>query len=100
MLHDKLPEVITLLKNNKVKRAYAFGSSVKETFNEQSDVDLLIAFDDNLNPVDYGQHYFDLIDQLEGLLQRPVDIITEPSLKNPYFIKSVNESKVLLYEAL
>lgn len=97
-LQNKIPEIIILLKKHRVKRAYAFGSAVKGDFNAASDIDLLIAFDDNLNPVEYGQHYFDLVDQLEALLQLPVDVITEPSLKNPYFIKSVNETKVPLYE--
>lgn len=97
-LQNKIPEVIVLLKKHRVKRAYAFGSAVKGDFKAGSDIDLLIAFDDTLNPVEYGQHYFDLVDQLEALLQFPVDVITEPSLKNPFFIKSVNETKVPLYE--
>ncbi len=98
ILQNKIPYVVELLRKHKVKRAYAFGSAVTGDFNKDSDIDLLIAFEDNLDPVEYGQHYFDLADQLEQLLQRPVDLITEPSLKNPYFIKSVNESKIALYE--
>jgi len=97
ILQNKIPSVVELLRKHKVKRAYAFGSAVTGDFNKDSDIDLLIAFEDNLDPVEYGQHYFDLADQLEQLLQRPVDLITEPSLKNPYFIKSVNESKIALY---
>jgi len=97
-LQNKIPSVVELLRKHKVKRAYAFGSAVTGDFNKDSDIDLLIAFEDNLDPVEYGQHYFDLADQLEQLLQRPVDLITEPSLKNPYFIKSVNASKIALYE--
>ncbi len=98
ILQNKIPSIVELLRKHKVKRAYAFGSAVTGDFNKDSDIDLLIAFEDNLDPVEYGQHYFDLADQLEQLLQRPVDLITEPSLKNPYFIKSVNESKIALYE--
>jgi len=98
ILQNKIPSVVELLRKHKVKRAYAFGSAVTGDFNKDSDIDLLIAFEDNLDPVEYGQHYFDLADQLEQLLQRPVELITEPSLKNPYFIKSVNESKIALYE--
>lgn len=90
--------MVALMKKHKVKRAYAFGSVVKGNFNKDSDIDILIAFEDNLNPVEYGQHYFDLADQLEELLQCPVDLITEASLKNPYFIKNLNETKVPLYE--
>ena len=98
LLRDKIPAVLQLLRQHKVKRAYAFGSAIKGNFKSDSDIDLLIAFEDNLDPVEYGQHYFELADQLESLLKRPVDLITESSLKNPYFIKSINESKISLYE--
>lgn len=98
ILKDRLPEVISLMKNHKVKKAYAFGSVVNQNFNANSDIDLLVAFEDNLDPVEYGELYFDLAEKLELLLQRHIDLITEPSLKNPYFIKSVNEAKFALYE--
>jgi len=95
---NKIPSMVALMKKHKVKRAYAFGSVVKGDFNKDSDIDILIAFEDNLDPVEYGQHYFDLAEQLEELLERSVDLVTEASLKNPYFIKNLNETKVPLYE--
>ncbi len=42
---------------------------------------------------DYADTYFDLADQLENLFQRPVDLVTDKSLSNPYFIDSVNQTK-------
>ncbi|MBX2899181.1 MAG: nucleotidyltransferase domain-containing protein [Cyclobacteriaceae bacterium] len=98
LLIDKLPAVVQLLKKHKVKRAYAFGSAINGNFTTTSDIDLLIAFEDNLDPIEYGVQYFELANQLELLLERSVDLITEPSLKNSYFISSVNKSKVPLYE--
>ncbi|MCW5911422.1 MAG: nucleotidyltransferase domain-containing protein [Cyclobacteriaceae bacterium] len=97
-LKSKMPVVIRLLKKHRVKRAYAFGSAVTGGFNPNSDIDLLVAFDDKLDPVEYGKHYFELAEQLEQILSHPVDLVTEASLKNPYFIKSLNETKVPLYE--
>lgn len=98
VLKNKMPVVVQLLKKHKVKRAYAFGSAVTGGFGKDSDIDLLVAFDDALDPVEYGQHYFELAEQLEQILKHPVDLVTEASLKNPYFIKSLNETKVPLYE--
>jgi uncharacterized protein len=97
-LKSSLPQVVSLMKSHRVKRAYAFGSVVKGSFEGHSDIDLLITFDDNIDPVTYGELYFDLAEQLETLLKRPVDLITELSLRNPYFIAAINKTKVLLYE--
>ncbi len=98
VLKNKMPVVVQLLKKHKVKLAYAFGSAVTGGFGKDSDIDLLVAFDETLDPVAYGQHYFELAEQLEQILKHPVDLVTEASLKNPYFIKSLNETKVPLYE--
>jgi len=79
-----------------VKSLFAFGSVCTGTFNDKSDIDLLITF----YPMDFGDYadaYFDLADKLEDLFNRPVDLITEKSLKNPYFIDSINKTKTLLY---
>ncbi|SLM29884.1 conserved hypothetical protein [Desulfamplus magnetovallimortis] len=34
---------------------------------------------------------------LKKILNKPVDLITERSLGNPYFIESVNKNKVQIY---
>jgi len=98
LLQTKLPEVVELFEEHQVSRAYAFGSIVTKHFNNNSDIDLLISFNEGLDPVRYGEHYFSLVDKLEALFDRKVDLVTELSLKNPYFIKAINNSKVALYE--
>jgi len=47
---------------------------------------------------EYADNYFDLAEKLENLLKKPIDLITLQSLKNPYFIESVDKSKKLIYE--
>lgn len=91
-------EVTQILRENKVTRAYAFGSVMTSKFTEDSDIDLLVSFETNLDPVEYGDYYFNLIEKLESLLHRKVDITTEKSLSNPYFIKSINKTKTPIYE--
>jgi predicted nucleotidyltransferase len=46
---------------------------------------------------DYADTYFEVADTLEKILRRPVDLVTDKSLHNPYFIASVNQTKTLLY---
>jgi predicted nucleotidyltransferase len=90
-IQAQIPSLITLLKEHKVKRAYAFGSV-------DSDVDLLISFEDGIDPIEYGDLYWSLDEKLPLLLHRPVDLLTERQLRNPYFIKVMNETKTALYE--
>lgn len=46
---------------------------------------------------DYADTYFDLADRFEHLFRRPVDLITDKSLSNPYFIESINKTKIQVY---
>jgi predicted nucleotidyltransferase len=46
---------------------------------------------------DYADAYFDLAEEFENLFQRQVDLVTDKSLANPYFIASVNQTKTMLY---
>ena len=98
LLANQLPTVTRILREKGVKRAYAFGSVCTEQFNEASDVDLLIAFNETLDPVVYGENYFSLAHALELVLQRRVDLVTERSLQNPHFIAMLNETKMAIYE--
>ena len=92
-----LPKVIELFKKHKIKNAYIFGSAVTEKFNNDSDVDFLVNLQDGLNPVDAGGHLWDLEYELKDLLHRDIDLLTERSLKNPYFISEINATKVAIY---
>jgi len=97
-LQQKLPEVQRLFKEHKIKRAYAFGSVVTDKFNDESDVDFLISFEDNLDPLVSGENYWSLLETFQDLFKRDVDLVTERSLRNPYFIERLNETKQLIYE--
>ncbi len=98
LLKNKLPEVIDVLKKNRVKKAYAFGSVTHGKFNPESDVDILIAFEDGLDPIEYGDNYFKILYSLQDILSRSVDLVTERSLKNKYFIEELDRTKIPLYE--
>ena len=98
LLTDKMGELIKLCNLYKVKSMYAFGSVCTDKFNDKSDVDLLISFED-LSIDQYTDNYFDLHYKLEDLFQRKIDLLTEKSLSNPYFIKGIEQNKQLIYAA-
>ncbi len=98
LLADNIDRIRGLCISYNVKSLFAFGSVCTDRFNDESDVDLLISF----NPMEYGEYaetYFELAEKFENLLHRPVDLVTEKSLSNPYFIESINQTKTLIYEA-
>jgi predicted nucleotidyltransferase len=80
-----------------VKSLFAFGSVTGNSFSEESDIDFVVSFMP-MSHADYADNYFNLVEKLEELFQRPVDLVTERSLKNPYFIDSVNKTKSRIYE--
>ncbi len=99
ILETRKEELKDLCKLLKVKRLYAFGSVVSDTFRDDSDLDFLISFSDSLSVEEYTNNYFSLQYKLRGLFNREIDIVTERTLSNPYFIESINETKELIYEA-
>lgn len=92
-----LPQVNFLFKKHKIKSAYIFGSALTDKFSEKSDVDFLVNMEENLDPVDAGEHLWDLTFELEDLLNRKIDLITEKSIKNPYFKSELNKTKFSIY---
>lgn len=98
LISDNIDNIQTLCMTHKVKSLFASGSICTDKFNDKSDVDLLISF----QPMDYGDYadtYFILADKFEYLFNRKVDLVTDKSLSNPYFISSINLTKTLIYGA-
>ena len=92
-----LPEVINLFIKHKIQKAYLFGSILTEKFNEKSDIDFLVNIQDNLDPVEAGGHLWDLEDELQILLNRNVDLLSERALKNPYLINEIRKTRISIY---
>jgi len=99
IVKERLSEIQKLCKNHGVKSLYIFGSSNTNTFNKNSDIDLLISFKENLTIEEYTENYFTLQYKLRELLKREIDLVTQNSLSNPFFIQSIDQNKQLLYGA-
>ena len=97
IITDNIHQIRMICDQQHIQSLFAFGSVCSDRFDDTSDIDLLVSF----KPLDYGDYadnYFQTADLFEKIFQRPVDLVTDKSLKNPYFINSVNQSKILLYE--
>ena len=86
----------TLCQQHHVKTLFAFGSVTTEKFSNDSDVDLIVEFND-IPVEDYADNYFDFKFLLQDVFNRPVDLLEEQAIKNPYFRQSINHSKQMIY---
>lgn len=96
-ISNKIELLKPIFQSHKVEKAYLFGSATTEKFSAQSDIDLLVTFQDNIDPLEKGELWWSLYDSLRIHFNREIDLITENSLKNPYFIEEVNNTKQLIY---
>lgn len=96
IISDNAETIKVLCSAHNVKNLFVFGSASTDKFTEKSDIDFLVSF----NPMEYGEYaenYFALAEEFEKALGRTVDLVTDKSLSNPYFIESVNKSMVQIY---
>lgn len=98
IITDKMDELKRLCLLFNVKSMYVFGSVCTDKFNENSDIDILITFG-NLSIEQYTDNYFELHYKLQDLFGRDIDLLTERSLSNPYFIQGLEKTKQLIYAA-
>ncbi|WP_317195988.1 hypothetical protein [Litoribacter ruber] len=62
-------------------------------------MDFLVEFSDDIDVLDHADNYFSLLDQLQKILNRKVDLVSSKSLKNPILKEEVYQSKVDLFAA-
>ena len=61
-----------------------------DDFTDNSDVD----------PIDilqYADNYYDFKFSLEDTLNRPIDLLEDKAIKNPYFIQDILQKRQLVY---
>ncbi|HEV7231924.1 MAG TPA: nucleotidyltransferase domain-containing protein [Bacteroidia bacterium] len=90
------PPIRQLCEIYKVKSLFAFGSVTTDHFSKDSDVDLLVGFED-LAPIVYADNYFNLKFSLEDLLKRNIDLLESKSLQNPFLKTQIDRTKVSVY---
>ena len=87
-------KIAEYFKTQPVLKAWLFGSYSRGEERPDSDVDILVALDYS-QPI--GLRFFGMWEDLEDMLNKDVDLVTEGSLM-PYAEKSANHDKILIYE--
>ena len=88
-----------LCASYRVRRLDLFGSALGGRFDpETSDLDFLVEFED-LDLSQYADAYFGLLEALQDLFGRPVDLVMLSAVKNPYFLQEIERTRTMLYAA-
>ena len=94
IITDNIHKLFDLCRTHKVRKLYAFGFILTPLFNEESDVDILVDFNSEIDHNNnYADNYFDFYHALKSLFGRDVDLVDESAVKNPYFKDELEETK-------
>ncbi len=86
-----------LCRRHGVERLYLFGSAAAGRSEHPNDLDFLVELADRQPTASYADRYLDLADGLERLFGRRVDLVTDQSIRNPYFRREVEATRELVY---
>jgi len=100
LIEDNREVLKELCTKYRVQRLEVFGSALtgKNFDTETSDLDFLVEFLP-LKTGEYADTYFGLLEALESLFNRRIDLIMVRAVKNPYFLEAINKSRKVLYAA-
>lgn len=99
-ISDKLEVVARLCANRGVRKLCLFGSAVHGAFDpKNSDLDFLVEFVE-LTPAAHADAFFGLMEDLEKLFGRAVDLVEDRAIRNPYFREAITNNRVNLYHAI
>lgn len=79
-----------------LKQLDLFGSATTDNFGPDSDLDIIIQFKKNAD-LNHFDNYFRLKEQLQSIFHRPIDIIIDGSVKNPYLKENISQTRINIY---
>ena len=99
LIEERRGDLVRLCAKYRVRRLELFGSALTNRFDPRtSDLDFLVEFL-SLQPGEYADAYFGLLEALRELFQRNVDLVMTGAIRNRYFLESINRSRTVLYAA-
>jgi uncharacterized protein len=99
VVQNKLQALKDLCAKHRVERLDLFGSAARDDFDpESSDLDFLVEFEP-MSPREHADSFFGLLEDLERLFGRRIDLLEPEPIENPYLRASIESSRRVLYEA-
>jgi predicted nucleotidyltransferase len=88
-------DIAHLCKKYYIHELSVFGSSIRDDFTKDSDVDILVSFDGDSKITLFD--IMDLENEFSGLVNREVDIVEKESIKNPIRKNKILSTREIIY---
>jgi predicted nucleotidyltransferase len=92
---DIIKKISDYFQTQPIEKAWLFGSFTRGEQSEESDIDILVNFSNNSKMS--LLKYANIINNLEKITGRKVDLVEEGQLK-PFAKKNVDRERVLIYK--
>jgi len=99
ILEEQLERVQAACRRHGVLRLEVFGSAAdqKRFDPRQSDIDFIVTFSSGVDLGPWMKTYFDLREELQSVLARPVELVMESAMRDPFFRQEANRTRELIY---
>jgi uncharacterized protein len=98
-IRDRIPasqeQIEAFCRRWKIHEFALFGSVLRDDFRPDSDVDVLVEFEDKYHPGFRGWN--GMIEELEAMFGRSVDLVRKELVVNPYRRRHILGSQEVLY---
>ncbi len=99
LIEQHLDAIRAACRRHGVARLEIFGSAADSAaFDpERSDADFIVAFQKGASLGPWLASYFNLRDDLQLALGRPVDLVMQGAMQNPHFLRHANRTRQVIY---
>lgn len=98
LIAENLEAIQAIARVFGVARLEVFGSVSTPGWNPvESDVDFLVTYPPDYDFGPWLGRFFELKERLEGILDRPVDLVQERAVENPYFRRMIDATRQPVY---
>ena len=94
-VHIRYDDLVKICKKYQIIELSVFGSSIRDDFNDNSDIDFLVSFEPTSRLSLYD--IVDLKDDFKDLLNREIDIVEKEAMKNPIRKKRILSTREVIY---
>lgn len=97
LIESKRSELRPLCERYHVRRPAIFGSVLREDFDpDHSDLDFCVEFQ-AITPQEHAASYFGLLEDLQTLFDRSVDLVEPGAVRNPYLRREIEGQHEILF---